>query len=175
MLDLGMQRCCCLLPRLLQTHLATAIPEGGGELMGLRRGSGGAVDGVRPQKEIHFIRSSGFFYGLTPPPRISPLWLCQLREYPPADPHDPSRGRLSPGDSTRIARGSTGVVLCLHPSGHHSVLAAPPDKKRNGGSFLLIARNKPLLLCKLQKNPGLRTMRHGKTSLWTSSARYDKL
>ena len=23
----------------------------------------------------------------------------------------------------------TRVVLCLHPSGHHSVLAAPPDKK----------------------------------------------
>jgi hypothetical protein len=31
--------------------------------------------------------------------------------------------------SLEHARGAK-VILCLHPSGHHSVLAVPPDKKK---------------------------------------------
>ena len=34
----------------------------------------------------------------------------------------------------------TKVVLCLHPSGHHSVLVAPPDPKRNPA---LLFTNRP--------------------------------
>jgi len=35
---------------------------------------------------------------------------------------------------------ATKVVLCLHPSGHHSVLAAPPDPKQKP---VLLFTNRP--------------------------------
>jgi hypothetical protein len=35
---------------------------------------------------------------------------------------------------------ATKVVLCLHPSGHHSVLAAPPDFKQKPA---LLFANRP--------------------------------
>jgi len=56
----------------------------------------------------------------------------------------------------------TQFVLCFHPSGHHSVLAAQPDPKSR--PILLFTDRPPInlvLLCYLPKNPALKTTRPG--------------
>src|ERR1035437_3492058 len=66
-------------------------------------------EGVNPQigiQAVHRLCSSwriyaGVVHGPNDGARISPLGLCQLREYPPAGPHDPPRGR-SPLDTPLV-------------------------------------------------------------------------
>src|ERR1017187_7976069 len=62
---------------------------------------------------IGFVHPGGFMLGVVHGPndgaRISPLGLCELREYPPAGPHDPSRGRSPPDTPLVLACGDSSV------------------------------------------------------------------
>src|ERR1035437_5013726 len=76
-----------------------------------------SLKGVNPQigiQAVHRLCSSwrihaGVVHGPNDGARISPLGLCQLREYPPAGPHDPPRGRALPETPLVLACGDSSV------------------------------------------------------------------